>query len=103
LNSKTALAAARARIPPLDATSTIRRPKGPPGHRYGIVVPARDAATAYIVLLGVFVTVRFERGGWRSRRLLDPRPNASATEHPFSDCSAREKRAQDRASADPAT
>ena len=38
------------------------------------------AATAYIVLLGVFVTVRFERGGWRSRRLLDPLPRTSTTE-----------------------
>lgn len=40
------------------------------------------AATAYIVILGVFVTVRFERGGWRSRRLLDAAPAADATEHP---------------------
>jgi hypothetical protein len=29
------------------------------------------AATAYIALLGIFVAVRFERGGWRSRHLLD--------------------------------
>ena len=40
------------------------------------------AATAYIVLLGVFVTVRFERGGWRTRRLLDAPPEANATEQP---------------------
>lgn len=29
------------------------------------------AATAYIVLLGLFLTVRFERGGWRRIHLLD--------------------------------
>ncbi len=29
------------------------------------------AATAYIVLLGVFVTIRFERGGWKQLHLLD--------------------------------
>jgi len=29
------------------------------------------AATAYIAILGVFVAIRFERGGWRSRHLLD--------------------------------
>jgi len=29
------------------------------------------AATAYIVLLGVFLTLRFERGGWRRIHLLD--------------------------------
>ena len=29
------------------------------------------AATAYIVLLGVFVTIRFERGGWKRLHLLD--------------------------------
>jgi MATE family multidrug resistance protein len=40
------------------------------------------AATAYIVLLGVFVTVRFERGGWRTRRLLDAPSAPNATEHP---------------------
>ena len=40
------------------------------------------AATAYIVLLGVFVTVRFERGGWRKRRLLDAPVEASTTEQP---------------------
>ena len=40
------------------------------------------AATAYIVLLGVFVTVRFERGGWRKRRLLDAPAEASTTEQP---------------------
>jgi MATE family multidrug resistance protein len=28
------------------------------------------AATAYIALLGIFVGVRFERGGWRSRGVL---------------------------------
>ncbi|MFM7052102.1 MAG: MATE family efflux transporter [Planctomycetota bacterium] len=33
------------------------------------------AATLYIVLLGVFLTVRFERGGWRRIHLLD-RPQA---------------------------
>jgi MATE family multidrug resistance protein len=29
------------------------------------------AATAYIALLGVFVAIRFERGGWRRLHLLD--------------------------------
>ena len=29
------------------------------------------AATAYIVILGVFVTLRFERGAWRQRHILD--------------------------------
>ena len=29
------------------------------------------AATAYILILGVFLAVRFERGGWRRIRLLD--------------------------------
>jgi len=32
------------------------------------------AATAYIVLLGVFVTIRFERGGWKRIHLLDRAP-----------------------------
>lgn len=32
------------------------------------------AATTYIVLLGVFVTIRFERGGWTRIHLLAPPP-----------------------------
>jgi len=32
------------------------------------------AATAYIVLLGIFVTIRFERGGWKRIHLLDAPP-----------------------------
>ena len=38
------------------------------------------AATAYIVLLGIFVTIRFERGGWRKLHLLDGSSGAGSTE-----------------------
>jgi len=35
------------------------------------------AATAYIVLLGIFVTIRFERGGWKRIHLLDGRSDGA--------------------------